>query len=239
MPNGANSMRRCRVKVLSADFDVGYAEYMGMVMYTDPDVVLMIRPLDARSSGVMACTTCTGPQKFTSNARRYSVIDAASITPSCGEYPALLIKRFSLAASVPSDRSRCGQHLIWVGHVARHGNDVRHAEPTCSIGRAVPIRREHLPTFALESHDKCLADSSRGARDEGGSHRPTVSPPRPSPMNGKRRRMADVGHPAVSRESNAAWELSSADKRSACLARPSSAKHGSLPGGGVKLPHGL
>ena len=61
-------------------------------MYTDPDVVLMIRPLDARSSGVMACTTCTGPQKFTSNARRYSVNDAASITPSCGEYPALLIK---------------------------------------------------------------------------------------------------------------------------------------------------
>jgi len=101
MPNGANSMRRCRVKVLSADFDVGYAEYMGMVMYTDPDVVLMIRPLDARSSGVMACTTCTGPQKFTSNARRYSVIDAASITPSCGEYPALLIKRFSLPPVCP------------------------------------------------------------------------------------------------------------------------------------------
>ena len=69
-------------EVLNADFDVGYAEAMGMVMYTDPDVVLMIRPLDARSSGVIACTTCTGPQKFTSNARRYSVIDAASITPS-------------------------------------------------------------------------------------------------------------------------------------------------------------
>src|SRR6188472_738564 len=69
-------------------------------------------------------------------------------------------------------------------------------------GGGVPIRREHLPTFVLESHDKCLADSSRGARDEGESHRPTVSPLRPSPMNCERRRMADVGHPAVSRESN-------------------------------------
>ena len=41
------------------------------------------------------------------------------------------------------------------------------------------------------------------------------------------------------KESNTAWEPSSADKRSACLAPPSSAKHGSLPGGGAKLPHGL
>ena len=81
---------------MSADFDVGYAEYMGMVMYTDPDVVLMIRPLDARNSGIMACTTCTGPQKLTSNARRYSDMFAASITPSCGAYPALLIKTSSM-----------------------------------------------------------------------------------------------------------------------------------------------
>ena len=89
------------MKVLSAAFDVGYAGTMGIVTYTDPDVVLMIRPLDERSSGVMACTTCTGPQKFTSNARRYSVIDAASITPSRGEYPALLIKRSSVPPVCP------------------------------------------------------------------------------------------------------------------------------------------
>jgi hypothetical protein len=34
-----------------------------VVMYTCADVVLMIRPLAWRSSGVVACTTCTGPQK--------------------------------------------------------------------------------------------------------------------------------------------------------------------------------
>jgi hypothetical protein len=53
---------------LSAALDVGYAEYMGMVMYTDDDVVLVIRPLDGRSSGVIACTTCSGPQKLTQQA---------------------------------------------------------------------------------------------------------------------------------------------------------------------------
>ena len=42
-----------RVKVLSAIFDV---------RYNDADMVLMIRPLDGRSGGVIACTTCTGPQ---------------------------------------------------------------------------------------------------------------------------------------------------------------------------------
>jgi hypothetical protein len=35
MPNGANSIRRCCVKTLRAAFEVGYAEYVGMVTYTD------------------------------------------------------------------------------------------------------------------------------------------------------------------------------------------------------------
>jgi hypothetical protein len=86
VPNGANSMRRCWVKTMSA-FDAGYAEAMGMVMYTEADVVLMIRPLDRRSSGIIACTTCSGPQKLTSNARRYSVMLAASITPRAASTP--------------------------------------------------------------------------------------------------------------------------------------------------------
>ena len=51
-------------------------------------------------------------------------------------------------------------------------------------------------------------------------------------------RVEDVGRPAGSRESNAAWESSSADKRWACLP-PSPAKRDSLSGGGAKLPHGL
>ena len=62
MPNGDNSIRRCRVKVVSADFDVGYAEYIGMLMYTDPDVVLMIRPLDSRNRGVIACRVYRSPR---------------------------------------------------------------------------------------------------------------------------------------------------------------------------------
>jgi len=51
-------------------------------MYTDPDVVLMIRPLDGRSSGVIACTTCT---EVDLERTPVLVIDAASITPSRGE----------------------------------------------------------------------------------------------------------------------------------------------------------
>jgi catechol 2,3-dioxygenase-like lactoylglutathione lyase family enzyme len=75
------------VKTMSAAFDAGYAEAMGMVMYTEADVVLMIRPLDRRSSGIIACTACSGPQKLTWNARRYSVMLAASITPRAASTP--------------------------------------------------------------------------------------------------------------------------------------------------------
>src|ERR1700682_1117632 len=110
--------------------------------------------LDWRSSGVIACTTCTGPQKLTSNARRYSVMDAASMTPSRGEYPALLIKRSSVPPVWPP--TVLAAATTRSGAVTPHGTAMTCRIPNqrVRVGRAVPIRREHLPTFALESHDK-------------------------------------------------------------------------------------
>ena len=138
------------MRILSAALDVGYAEYIGMVMYTDDDVLLMIRPLVARSSGDIARTTCSEPQKLTSNARRYSVMFAASITPSCGAYPALLIKRSSVppvcSPTVLAAATTCSGSVTSHGTArtfgipnqrARSGGLLRYPANTCQPSRCI------------------------------------------------------------------------------------------------------